>query len=88
MNTYKKMIEVYFPKLKPYFDSFGYEVYNCNQKSRLQVFPHLPYEEAIKRATEHLDVKNELSCGMYRKYEEKMRSLEKDRKILKEGGTL
>lgn len=88
MSTYKKMIEVYFPKLKPYFDSFGFEVYNCNPNSRLQAFPHMPYDEAINRATSHLSVDTEISSGMYRKYEEKMRSLEKDRKTLKEGGTL
>ncbi|MFW5891392.1 MAG: hypothetical protein ACOCUI_04155 [bacterium] len=88
MNTYKKMIEVYFPKLKPYFDDFGYNVYNCNPDSRLKVFPYLPYDEAIKRATENLNIKDEISCGMYRKYEEKMQNLEKDRDILKSGRKL
>jgi len=88
MSTYKKMIEVYFPKLKPYFDNFGFQVFNCNPDSRLQVFPHLPYEEAIKRATGHMNIESELSYGMYRKYEEKMQDLEKDRKTLKDGGIL
>lgn len=88
MSTYKKMIEVYFPQLKPHFDAAGFKVYNCNQASRLQVFPHMPYEEAIKKATAHLSIDTEISCGMYRKYEEKMRDLEKDRKTLKEGGNL
>lgn len=89
MSTYKKMIELYFPQLKPHFDKVGFKVYNCNPDSRLKVFPYVPFEEAVRRATEPLgDVENEVSCGMYRKYEDKMRELEKDRQTLKNGGTL
>lgn len=33
---------------KPHFDDMGFEVFNCNPKSGLQVFPHMPYEEAIE----------------------------------------
>jgi len=88
MSTYKKMIEVYFPKLKPYFDSYGFKVFNCNPESRLTVFPHMPFDEAVAKASDPLSVETEISCGMYRKYEEKMRELEKDRKKLKETGAL
>jgi hypothetical protein len=89
MNTYKKMIETYFPQLKPHFDKVGFKVYNCNADSRLKTFPHIPFEEAVRRATEMMgNPEEEISCGMYRKYEDKMRSLEKDRKILAEGGSL
>jgi len=88
MSTYQKMIEVYFPKLKPQFDKYNFNVYNCNQNSRLKVFPYMPYDEATSRATDHLSIEKEISCGMYRKYEDKIRELEKDKKILKQGGTL
>lgn len=89
MSTYQKMIDIYFPQLKPYFDKFGFHVYNCNPESRLKIFPHLPYEEAVRRATSKMgDVNNELSSGMYRTWEEKMQALEKDRKTLKEGGNI
>jgi len=36
--------------LKPYFDAAGFEVYNCNPESRLDVFPHVPFDYAIKDA--------------------------------------
>jgi len=88
MNTYKKMIEEYFPKLKPYFDNAGFNVFNCNPNSRLKVFPHISYDEAIKRAIENIGIEEEISCGMYRKYGDKKREMDKDRKILKEGGTI
>lgn len=89
MNTYKKMIEVYFPQLKPHFDRVGFKVYNCNPDSRLKEFPYVPFEEAVKRSMKLIgDSEKEVSCGMYRKYEDKMKTLDKNRKILKEGGKI
>jgi len=89
MATYKKMIEFYYPKLKPHFDQAKYRVYNCNPDSRLKVFPFMPFDEAVRRSTELIgNPAEEISCGMYRKYEEKTRDLEKDQKVLKEGGVL
>jgi len=71
-NTYKKMIEDYFPKLKPEFDAAGLEVYNCNPDSALKVFPTISFEDAIAEATSSLgDVENERSHGMYSKANEK-----------------
>jgi len=88
MSTYKKMMDIYYPKLKPYFDQFGYNVYNCNPESRLKVFPYIPYEEAIQRATGPLCIDSEISYGMYRKYKDKMKVLDKDRKSLRENGKI
>ena len=82
------MIEIYFPKLKPHFDAYGFKVFNCNPNSRLTVFPHLSYDEAIKRSTDHLSIDTEISHGMYRKFEDKMHDLEKDKRSLKDGKTL
>ena len=36
--------------LKPYFDASGFEVFNCNKESGLDVFPYVPFEYAIKEA--------------------------------------
>jgi hypothetical protein len=36
--------------LKPYFDEAGYEVYNCNRDSGLDVFQYVPFEYAIQDA--------------------------------------
>lgn len=88
MNTYKKMIEVYFPKLKPEFDKYGFKVFNCNKDSRLKVFPYISYDEAIRRATDVLDIDNEISYGMYRKYSDKISNLENDKIKLKETGKI
>lgn len=82
MRTYKKMIETYYPKLKPHFDSVGFNVYNCNPDSRLKVFDYVPFEEAVERATGSLDVDKEISNGMYIKYQDKMRNLSHKRKEL------
>ncbi|MEN6507108.1 MAG: hypothetical protein ABFD92_21435 [Planctomycetaceae bacterium] len=38
--------------LAPKFEQAGFHVWNCNAKSGLTAFPHLPYAEAIRRATE------------------------------------
>jgi len=73
-NTYKRMIDEYFPQLKPEFEAAGLEVFNCNPKSALKVFPFVSFEDAIKEATEPLgDVQNERTYGMYSKAEEKMK---------------
>lgn len=73
-HTYARMINEYFPKLKPYFDKAGYQVFNCNPESALKVFPHVPYEEAIKIATYDIgDTTKEKTEGMYLKLSEKMR---------------
>jgi len=73
-NTYKRMIEEYFPKLKPEFEAAGLQVFNCNPDSALKVFPHISFEDAIKEATSHLgDVENERTYGMYSKADEKLK---------------
>jgi hypothetical protein len=83
MSTYKKMIEQYYPQLKPHFDDFGFNVYNCNPDSRLKVFPYVSFEDAVERATGHMHVDTEISNGMYKKYSDKMKNLSQKRKELK-----
>lgn len=72
--TYARMIKEYFPTLKPHFDKAGFQVFNCNPDSALKVFPHVPYEEAIKIATTDCgDTSKEKTEGMYLKMSEKVR---------------
>jgi len=35
-------------KLRPIFERFGFETYNCNQHSRLQAFDYVPFDIALK----------------------------------------
>lgn len=46
MSTYTMLMDR-FTKLKPYFDQEGFQVFNCNERSRLNVFPHLPFTDAV-----------------------------------------
>jgi hypothetical protein len=62
--TYLKLIER-FAELKPVFDKFGFEVYNCNPESNLKVFPFMDYEEAIKKSSFDFDLATERTEGMY-----------------------
>jgi len=77
MSTYKKMTEEYYPSLKKEFDKVGYNVYNCNPDSKLKVFPHVSYEDALQRALGPLSIDTEVSQGMYVKYSDKMKEMSK-----------
>jgi hypothetical protein len=35
-------------ELRPYLDAAGFEVFNCNEWSRLQAFEHVPFDEALE----------------------------------------
>jgi len=71
-STYKRLKDEYFPQLKPHFDKEGFEVYNCNPESELEVFPFISYEEAIAEATSKVgDVEHERTWGMYSKVGDK-----------------
>lgn len=72
MNTYDRLKSEYLPKLKPYFESDGCFIYNCNPDSELKVFPFVSFEDAIRESTHILgDIENERVWGMYSKPEEK-----------------
>ena len=63
MSTYSSM-KTWFSELKECFDEVGYNVYNCNPNSKLEVFPHKPFDEAIDLATAMIP-QNEKTNGMY-----------------------
>ena len=48
--SYQKMTPM-LEALKPVFDDAGFHIYNCNSESKLSVFPHIPFEAAIKSTT-------------------------------------
>jgi len=71
MSTYDSMVK-WFGDLKPIFDELGFEVYNCNPESRLTVFPHVSFDDAINDATAKLPpVEKEATDGMYTRQAEK-----------------
>ncbi|MEX2581625.1 MAG: hypothetical protein WD342_21385 [Verrucomicrobiales bacterium] len=49
LDSYRIM-RGYFDALAPYFEAAGYEIYNCNPESGLEVFPHRPLAEALEDA--------------------------------------
>ena len=64
--TYKKLIER-FRLLRPFFDKFGYNIYNCNPESKLDAFPFMSFDEAIEIAQVNMprDTENERTLGLY-----------------------
>lgn len=52
-GMYPKLVSM-LSLLKPHFDAAGFRVFNCNPKSYLTVFPHVPYKDAIEAATAHV----------------------------------
>jgi hypothetical protein len=77
MSTYSKMKE-WYKELQPYFLAENYIVKNCNPSSKLDAFPFMKYEDAIKAASSRLgDVENERTHGMYSTYEDKINEYQK-----------
>jgi len=65
-QTYKLLIER-FTKLKPIFEENKLNVYNCNLKSNLKVFPFIEFDEAVGYMKQDFpeDVKEERTRGLY-----------------------
>ena len=67
-NSTYRMLQERFKLLKPHFEAAGLEVFNCNPDSKLTVFPHMPFEEAMKYARHEsfpVDTANERTEGLY-----------------------
>lgn len=65
-NATYDILKSRFEALKPIFDEAGFSVFNCNANSRLKVFPHMPFEEAIQFATSEMpDISTERTAGLY-----------------------
>lgn len=80
-NTYRAL-QLRFDILKPIFDEAGFNIFNCNPDSALTSFPHMKFEDAIKRALVGFpDWKNERTEGLYdRKANEKAAAKEASKK--------
>lgn len=63
-NSSYRILNDRLAHLKPYFEKEGYEIYNCTPNSGLTVFPHVPFEEAIRQATAIIP-KRIVTRGMY-----------------------
>jgi hypothetical protein len=64
-STYASMMK-WFGKMRKIFDEVGFKVYNCNPKSRLNVFPMIEFTEAIDLSLKNFPrVKSEKTLGMY-----------------------
>lgn len=53
--------------LKPYFEQAGFEVYNCNENSGLDVFPYVPFDYAVQDAIGHCPQRPFSFAGWYDK---------------------
>ena len=65
-ETYAKLIQR-FTLLKPIFEQYGLEVYNCNSASNLKVFPFITFDEAFSEVIQHMpkNMSKERSEGLY-----------------------
>jgi len=72
METYPKP-QKWFEELQPHFLKARFTVWNCNPRSLLTAFPHLPFEEGLAESGLRLgDLANERTEGMYLKLDEKL----------------
>lgn len=78
-STYRMLIER-FGQLLPYFEKERFMVYQCNENSRLDVFPKISYEDALRRVQEEnlrsIDVTQDRTEGLY----DRVANLEKQKK--------
>ena len=54
-NSAYHKIATMFEALRPHFDAAGFNVWNCNRRSKLTVFEHMPFDKAFDRATASVD---------------------------------
>lgn len=64
-NGFRTMNQL-FHELRPQFEAAGFNVLNCNPLSGLTAFDHISYDEAIERATSHIQQKLD-TVGWYDK---------------------
>lgn len=65
-NQTYEILKSRFQALKPYFDAVGFNVYNCNEKSGLKVFPYKSFQDAINMSIKDMpDISVERTEGLY-----------------------
>lgn len=84
-NSTYNILKSRFEALKPHFEAEDFQVFNCNDKSDLKVFPFIPFDEAIHLATAEMpDIATERTEGLYdrkAKLKQKANANEKDKII-------
>tara|TARA_R100001594_G_scaffold59170_1_gene93105 strand:- start:242 stop:1186 length:945 start_codon:yes stop_codon:yes gene_type:complete len=70
-NSYKANIKR-LKSLRPVFDQAGFQVFNCNPRSRLDAFSFISFDEAIHKCEENL-IPLESSKGWYDKVDKKIK---------------
>lgn len=63
-NATYRVMNVRLQHLKPHFDREGFEVFNCTPDSGLTVFPHVPFDEAVRQARSVIPERI-VTAGMY-----------------------
>lgn len=76
-NAYRVLVE-WFTQLKPIFDDDGFEVYNCNSKSHLTVFPYVDFDHAVEDCRSPVPVEPFDLSGWYESSEDKGKSKDPD----------
>lgn len=76
MSSYRAMAKL-FSLLVPHFKEHGFEVFNCNPDSRLQVFPYHPLDEAVAGATANIEQQPDTK-GWYDDYKSTKKGVEDD----------
>jgi hypothetical protein len=72
-HTYKRIITEYGPGIKKEADKLGYQIYNCNPDSALKCFPHMSFDDAIKKELELCSPKKNITTeGMYVEWSKKV----------------
>jgi hypothetical protein len=47
-NNQFRVVNGWLTQLRPVFEKFGFETYNCNQHSHLRAFDYCPFEDAVQ----------------------------------------
>lgn len=67
-NATYRVLNERFTQLRPIFEQHGFHVYNCNPRSKLTAFDHVPYDRAVQLACEAFGVADtaaERTAGLY-----------------------
>ena len=67
-NKTYELLKQRFAKLRPLFEAAGLNVYNCNPDSKLEVFDHISYGDAVRSVTQDefgVDCAHERTFGLY-----------------------
>ena len=53
-NRHYEISNNWFLRLRPVFERYGFQTFNCNKHSHLRAFPYVPYERALEICKQHM----------------------------------